>query len=71
MVNSSKNVFGPGKDFGAYSASKAGGHQLGKIAAIELAPHGIRVNMLNADAVFGDEEVPSGLWQEVGPGRAL
>ena len=70
IINSSKNVFGPGKDFGAYSASKAAGHQLGKVAAIELAPHGIRVNMINADAVFGDDENPSGLWKEVGPQRA-
>ena len=51
-----------------YSASKAGQHQLGKIAALELAPLGVRVNMIHADAVFGDE-VPSGLWAEVGPGR--
>jgi len=70
VIQASKNVFGPGKDFGAYSASKAGGHQLGKVAAIELAPLGIRVNMINADAVFGDEEVPSGLWLTVGPDRA-
>ncbi len=70
VIQASKNVFGPGKDFGAYSASKAAGHQLGKVAAIELAPHGIRVNMINADAVFGDPTIPSGLWQEVGPGRA-
>ncbi len=70
IINASKNVFGPGKDFGAYSASKAAGHQLGKVAAIELAPLGIRVNMINADAVFGDQETPSGLWQEVGPQRA-
>ncbi|MFM7142849.1 MAG: SDR family NAD(P)-dependent oxidoreductase, partial [Alphaproteobacteria bacterium] len=28
VVNASKNVFGPGADFGAYSESKAGGHQL-------------------------------------------
>ena len=35
VINSSKNVFGPGKDFGAYSASKAAGHQLGKVSAIE------------------------------------
>ncbi|MBN4058974.1 bifunctional aldolase/short-chain dehydrogenase, partial [bacterium AH-315-J04] len=48
IINASKNVFGPGKDFGAYSASKAAGHQLGKVAAIELAPLGIRVNMINA-----------------------
>jgi NAD(P)-dependent dehydrogenase (short-subunit alcohol dehydrogenase family) len=70
VVMASKNVFGPGKDFGAYSASKAAGHQLGKVAALELAPFGIRVNMINADAIFGDEETPSGLWATVGPARA-
>jgi len=70
IISASKNVFGPGKDFGAYSASKAAGHQLGKVAAIELAPFGVRVNMINADAVFGDEENPSGLWETVGPDRA-
>jgi NAD(P)-dependent dehydrogenase (short-subunit alcohol dehydrogenase family) len=70
VVNSSKNVFGPGADFGAYSASKAGAHQLGKVAALELAAVGVRVNMVNADAVFGDAKRPSGLWQEVGPARA-
>jgi len=70
VINSSKNVFGPGKDFGAYSASKAAGHQLGKVAAIELAAEGIRVNMINADAIFGEDDVPSGLWQTVGAERA-
>ncbi len=70
VLVSSKNVFGPGAAFGSYSASKAAGHQLGKIAAIELAPHGVRVNMVNVDAVFGDAETPSGLWQLVGPDRA-
>jgi rhamnulose-1-phosphate aldolase/alcohol dehydrogenase len=70
IVNSSKNVFAPGADFGAYSASKAAGHQLAKVAAMELAASGIRVNLINADAVFGDPKRPSGLWQEVGPARA-
>jgi len=70
VVNSSKNVFAPGADFGAYSASKAGAHQLGKVAALELAAAGVRVNMVNADAVFGDGRRPSGLWQEIGPARA-
>ena len=70
VVNASKNVFGPGADFGAYSASKAAGHQLGKVAAIELAPFGIRVNMINADAVFAEGETQSGLWQEIGADRA-
>jgi len=49
---------------------RAGAHQLGKVAALELAGAGIRVNMINADAVFGDASRPSGLWQEVGPARA-
>ncbi len=70
IVQASKNVFGPGADFGAYSASKAAGHQLGKVAAIELAPAGIRVNMINADAVFSEGETRSGLWDEIGADRA-
>ena len=70
VVNASKNVFAPGRDFGAYSASKAAAHQIGKIAAIELAPLGVRVNLINADAIFAEGEVRSGLWEEVGPDRA-
>jgi NAD(P)-dependent dehydrogenase (short-subunit alcohol dehydrogenase family) len=70
VVNSSKNVFGPGKDFGAYSASKAAGHQLAKVSAIELAAEGIRVNMINPDAIFAEEDIESGLWATVGPDRA-
>ena len=70
VINASKNVFAPGAEFAPYSASKAAGHQLGKVTALELAKHGIRVNMVNADAIFGDASLPSGLWQEVGPARA-
>ena len=40
------------------------------MAALELAAAGVRVNMINADAVFGDAQRPSGLWAEVGPARA-
>ncbi|MBW2202007.1 MAG: SDR family NAD(P)-dependent oxidoreductase, partial [Deltaproteobacteria bacterium] len=69
IVISSKNVFDPGAAFGAYSASKAGAHQISKIAALELAEFGVRVNMVNPDAVFGDENVCSNLWEEVGPER--
>ncbi|MEW6429048.1 MAG: bifunctional aldolase/short-chain dehydrogenase [Thermodesulfobacteriota bacterium] len=69
VINSSKNVFDPGAAFGAYSASKAGAHQLGKIAALELAELGVRVNMINADAIFDDGEISSGLWDVVGPDR--
>ncbi len=69
IVVSSKNVFDPGASFGAYSASKAGAHQISKIAALELADLGVRVNLVNPDAVFGDDEVPSKLWELVGPER--
>jgi rhamnose utilization protein RhaD (predicted bifunctional aldolase and dehydrogenase)/NAD(P)-dependent dehydrogenase (short-subunit alcohol dehydrogenase family) len=69
VVVSSKNVFDPGAAFGAYSASKAGAHQISKIAALELAEMGVRVNLVNPDAVFGDEEVPSKLWELIGPDR--
>jgi rhamnose utilization protein RhaD (predicted bifunctional aldolase and dehydrogenase)/NAD(P)-dependent dehydrogenase (short-subunit alcohol dehydrogenase family) len=71
VVVSSKNVFAPGEEFGAYSASKAGAHQLGRVAALELARDGIRVNMVLPDGVFADgDDLPSRLWQAVGPGRA-
>ncbi len=70
VLISTKNVFAPGAEFGAYSASKAGAHQLGRIAALEGARFGVRVNMINADAVFGDPENRSGLWESVGPARA-
>ena len=69
VVISSKNVFDPGAAFGAYSASKAGAHQISKIAALELAEYGVRVNMINPDAVFGDEEISSKLWDLIGPDR--
>lgn len=70
VINASKNVFAPGRDFGAYSASKAAAHQLGKVAALELAELGVRVNQINADAVFAHRGTASGLWREVGPSRA-
>ena len=69
VVISSKNVFDPGAAFGAYSASKAGAHQISKIAALELAELGVRVNMVNPDAVFGDDQVSSKLWELVGAER--
>lgn len=69
VLQGSKNVPAPGAGFGAYSASKAGATQLARVAALELAPIGVTVNTVHADAVFGDDEVPSGLWAEVGPDR--
>jgi rhamnulose-1-phosphate aldolase/alcohol dehydrogenase len=63
---SSKNVLAPGKDFGAYSASKAAQTQLAKVLALELAEIGVRVNAVTPDGVFED----SGLWESIGPQRA-
>ena len=55
-----KNVMAPGKDFAAYSAAKAAEAQLAKVLALEGAPHGIRSNIVNPDAIFQD----SRLWSE-------
>jgi rhamnulose-1-phosphate aldolase/alcohol dehydrogenase len=53
VFNASKNVTAPGKEFGAYSVSKAAEAQLCKIVALEGGEFGIRANMLNPDAIFG------------------
>jgi NAD(P)-dependent dehydrogenase (short-subunit alcohol dehydrogenase family) len=60
VVIGSKNVLAPGKDFGAYSASKAAQVQLARVLAIEAGADRIRVNVVHPDAVFQD----SGLWSE-------
>ncbi|HEY5594041.1 MAG TPA: bifunctional rhamnulose-1-phosphate aldolase/short-chain dehydrogenase [Nitrospiria bacterium] len=60
VVIATKNVLAPGKDFGAYSASKAAQAQLSRILAIEGAEDKIRVNMVNPDGVFQE----SGLWSK-------
>jgi NAD(P)-dependent dehydrogenase (short-subunit alcohol dehydrogenase family) len=52
-----KNVMSPGKDFAAYSAAKAAEAQLAKVVALEGGPHGIRSNIVNPDAVFGDSRL--------------
>lgn len=69
ILISTKNVFAPGAGFGAYSATKAAAHQLARIASLEFAPLGVRVNMVAPDAVFSGGAHKSGLWAEVGPGR--
>ncbi len=69
VLVSTKNVFSPGAQFGAYSATKAAAHQLARIASLELAESDVRVNMVSPDAVFSHGPWKSGLWAEVGPGR--
>lgn len=55
----SKNVAAPGAGASAYSASKAGATQLARVAALEWAEDGIRVNVVHPDAVFD-----TALWTE-------
>ncbi len=69
IIVSTKNVPSPGAGFGAYSATKAAAHQLGRIASIELAQYGVRVNMVAPDAVFSEGKYKSGLWEQIGPSR--
>ncbi|HEX5322543.1 MAG TPA: bifunctional rhamnulose-1-phosphate aldolase/short-chain dehydrogenase, partial [Capsulimonadaceae bacterium] len=59
IFNVTKNVLAPGADFGAYSCAKAAEAQLARILAVENGPYGIRVNMLNPDAIF-----ETGLWSQ-------
>ena len=59
VVIASKNVPAPGRGAGAYSASKAAVTQLARVAALEWAEAGIRVNVVHPDAVFD-----TGLWTE-------
>jgi NAD(P)-dependent dehydrogenase (short-subunit alcohol dehydrogenase family) len=59
ILMASKNVPAPGPGAGAYSAAKAALTQMGRVAAMELGEHGIRVNMLHPNAVFD-----TGIWTE-------
>ncbi|WP_447974918.1 SDR family oxidoreductase [Nitrospira sp. Kam-Ns4a] len=60
-------VLAPGGGFGACSASKAAQAQLARVLAIEGGAIGVRVNMVNPDAVFDG----SGLWsKEIRKARA-
>jgi rhamnose utilization protein RhaD (predicted bifunctional aldolase and dehydrogenase)/NAD(P)-dependent dehydrogenase (short-subunit alcohol dehydrogenase family) len=52
LFMASKNVTAPGPGAAAYSVAKAGVTQLARVAALELGPKGIRVNVLHPDAVF-------------------
>jgi NAD(P)-dependent dehydrogenase (short-subunit alcohol dehydrogenase family) len=69
IIMSTKNVPSPSAGFGAYSATKAACHQLGRIASLEFAQYDIRVNMVAPDAVFSEGKYKSGLWETVGADR--
>jgi len=59
VVIGSRNVPAPGVGAAAYSASKAALNQLARVAALEWAKDGIRINSLHPDAVYD-----TGLWTE-------
>lgn len=59
VVIGSKNVSAPGPGAAAYSASKAALNQLARVAALEWAKDGIRINSLHPNAVFD-----TGVWTE-------
>jgi len=66
VVIGSKNVPAPGPGAAAYSVAKAGLTQLARVAAMELAACGIRVNIVHPNAVFD-----TAIWTpEVLQGRA-
>ncbi|WP_200944705.1 SDR family NAD(P)-dependent oxidoreductase [Leifsonia sp. Root4] len=52
VLVSTKNVAAPGPGAAAYSASKTAAAQLARVAALEWAADGIRVNHVEPDAVF-------------------
>jgi len=59
VVIGSKNVPAPGPGAAAYSASKAALNQLARVAALEWAQDGIRINSLHPNAVYD-----TALWTE-------
>jgi rhamnose utilization protein RhaD (predicted bifunctional aldolase and dehydrogenase)/NAD(P)-dependent dehydrogenase (short-subunit alcohol dehydrogenase family) len=59
VVVASKNVLAPGPGAGPYSVAKAALTQLARVAALELAEHQVRVNVLHPDAIFD-----TGIWTD-------
>jgi len=59
VVIGSKNVPAPGMGAAAYSASKAALNQLARVAALEWAKDGIRINTIHPNAVYD-----TALWTE-------
>jgi rhamnulose-1-phosphate aldolase/alcohol dehydrogenase len=51
LFNASKSAFNPGPGFGPYAVAKAALVALMRQHAIDLAPHGIRANAVNADRI--------------------
>ncbi|MEM7011440.1 MAG: bifunctional aldolase/short-chain dehydrogenase [Verrucomicrobiota bacterium] len=52
VIVGSRNVMAPGPGAASYSCAKAALTQLCRVAALELAPEGVRCNIIHPDAVF-------------------
>ena len=74
----SKNALAASVNAAAYASAKAAAVHLARCLALEGAPHGIRVNVVNPDAVLKGSRIWSGDWRTeraqaygVDPGAAL
>ena len=74
----SKNGLAATPNASAYAAAKAATIHLARCLALEGAPHGIRVNTVNPDAVLRGSNIWSGAWRDerakaydIAPGREL
>ena len=59
----SKNGLAASAQTAAYGAAKAAEIQLARVLALELAGDGIRVNVVNPDAVLRESKIWSGRWR--------
>ena len=59
----SKNALVASPNTAAYSSAKAAELHLARCLALEGAPHGIRVNVVNPDAVLRGSRIWSGAWK--------
>jgi len=74
----SKNALAAAVNASAYASAKAAAVHLARCLALEGAPHGIRVNVVNPDAVIRGSRIWDGEWRKeradaygVDPGEAL
>ncbi|ESQ76125.1 bifunctional rhamnulose-1-phosphate aldolase/short-chain dehydrogenase [Asticcacaulis sp. AC402] len=59
----SKNALAPSVNASAYCSAKAAELHLARCLALEGAPHGIRVNVVNPDAVIRGSHIWNGAWR--------
>ena len=74
----SKNAIAAAAGASAYASAKAAANHLARCLALEGAPHGIRVNVVNPDAVIKGSKIWDGDWRKeragthgIDPGKEL